>query len=72
MHEPVLEHDSPGSVSVNRPRIGVTIQRLATLGRSLSTEYALTMCRPGNYFVAVAWMDGFVAVAMEHDGRYRV
>ena len=72
VHEPVLEHDSPGSVSVNRPRIGVTIQRLATFGRSLSTVTALTMCRLGNYIDAVSWMDGLVAVAVKHDGRYLV
>ena len=36
VHEPVLEHDSPGGVSVNRPGIGMTIQRLATFGPNLS------------------------------------
>ena len=72
MHEPVLKHHSPGGVPVNRPRIGVTIQRLATFGRSLSTVTALTMCRLGNYIDAVAWMDGLVVVAVKHDGWYRV
>ena len=72
MHEPVLKHHSPGGVSVNRPRIGVTIERLATFDRRVSTVTARTMRRLGNYIDAVAWMDGLVAVAVKHDGRYRV
>ena len=72
VHEPVLEHHSPGGVSVNRACIGMTIQRLATFGPNLSAVTALAMCRLRNYIDAVAWMDGFVVVAMKHDGRYRV
>ena len=72
MHKPVLKHHSPGGVSVNRPRIGVTVRRLATFDRGLSTVTARTMCRLGNYIDAVAWMDGLVAVAVKYDSRYRV
>jgi len=72
MHEPVLKHHAPGDVSVDPPRLSMTIQRLATFDRSLSTVTALTMRRLGNYIDAVAWMDGLVAVAVKHDGRYRV
>jgi hypothetical protein len=72
MHKPVLKHHSPGGVSVNRPRIRLTVQRLATFNRSLSTVTALTMRRHRNYIDDVASMDGLVAVAVKHDGGYRV
>jgi hypothetical protein len=68
VHDPLLGDCLPIAIVLNGSRIGVTIRHFALLypGRGVVPFDAL-----GQQFIAIAWMNGRVAIAMEHDDRDR-